>query len=164
MNGCGPIAGNHWLNYVTPSLLGLRRYPIGPLIARTPNWLGANYSHHITWENPKQKTHYRVLLLLLICILALLTYIITVLASSYTTYRTTVISQINSKLFRSRSNWSIYSISTEYHSRVVFRPLTFGEKYRVCPKYTLLTILRITLRGWTFSFIETIINKVFIIE
>ena len=26
-NGCGPIAGNHWLNYVTPSLLGLRRYP-----------------------------------------------------------------------------------------------------------------------------------------
>ena len=24
-----------------PKLLGLRRYPIGPLIARTPNWLGA---------------------------------------------------------------------------------------------------------------------------
>ena len=20
-NGCGPIAGNHWLNYVTPSIL-----------------------------------------------------------------------------------------------------------------------------------------------
>ena len=56
-NRCGPIAGNHWLNYVTPSLLGLRRYPIGPLIARTPNWLGANGSHHTTWENPKQKTH-----------------------------------------------------------------------------------------------------------
>ena len=56
-NGCGPIAGNHWLNYVTPSLLGLRRYPIGPLIARTPNWLGANGSHHTTWENPKRKTH-----------------------------------------------------------------------------------------------------------
>ena len=54
-NGCGPIAGNHWLNYVTPSLLGLRRYPIGPLIARTPNWLGANGSHHTTWENPKRK-------------------------------------------------------------------------------------------------------------
>ena len=36
-NGCGPIAGNHLLNYVTPSLLGLRRYPIGLLMARTPN-------------------------------------------------------------------------------------------------------------------------------
>ena len=56
-NGCGPIAGNHWLNYVTPSLLGLRRYPIGPLIARTPNWLGANGSHHTTWENPTKLFH-----------------------------------------------------------------------------------------------------------
>ena len=54
-NGCGPIAGNRWLNYVTPSLLGLCRYPIGPLIARTPNWLGANGSHHLTWENPNGK-------------------------------------------------------------------------------------------------------------
>ena len=35
-NGCGPIAGNHWLNYVTPSLLGLRRYPIGPADREDP--------------------------------------------------------------------------------------------------------------------------------
>ena len=54
-NGCGPIAGNHWLNYVTPSLLDLRRYPIGPMIARTPNSLGGNSCHHTTWENPKRK-------------------------------------------------------------------------------------------------------------
>ena len=46
-NGCGSIAGKHWLNYVTPNLLGLRRYPIGPLIARTPNWLVAIGSQHI---------------------------------------------------------------------------------------------------------------------
>ena len=48
-NGCGPIAGNHWLNYVTPSLLTHRNR------RRTPNWLGANGSHHTTWENPKRK-------------------------------------------------------------------------------------------------------------
>ena len=54
-NGCGPVAGNHWLNYVTSSLLGLRRYPIGPLIAKAPNWLSANGSHYATWENPEWK-------------------------------------------------------------------------------------------------------------
>ena len=47
---CRPIAGNHWLNYVTPSLLGLRRYPIGPLIARTPNYIADSHSgNKISW-------------------------------------------------------------------------------------------------------------------
>ena len=38
-----------------PKLVRLAQVPIGPLIARTPNWLGANGSHHTTWENPKRK-------------------------------------------------------------------------------------------------------------
>ena len=45
--GCGPIAGKSLAElHITPSLLGLRRYPIGPLTVRAPHWLGATGSHH----------------------------------------------------------------------------------------------------------------------
>ena len=45
----------YWLNYVTPSLLGMNKYPIGPLIARTQSWHWENGSHHTTLENPERK-------------------------------------------------------------------------------------------------------------